>query len=88
MLTLILTALLSFAVLAPNGSEGPQRAAPLQPPSQWVTNDDYPYDALRRNAQGTVHYRVAVDEQGMPRDCRIEQTSGDESLDRTTCQVA
>jgi TonB family protein len=52
-----------------------------------VTDADYPAAALGRGAQGTVRFRLIVDEAGVPQRCEIAQSSGDTDLDRVTCDI-
>ena len=56
-------------------------------PAAWVTNDDYPPDAMRRGEQGTVGVAFVVDARGHVRDCAIERSSGSPILDTTTCTL-
>lgn len=60
---------------------------PSNNPSTWVTNSDYPLSALASNSEGpsTVRYRVTLD--GRVKDCTVAQSSGDPSLDATTCDL-
>jgi len=65
----------------------PQRARSVQPLGSWVSDTDYPPDALARSAEGIVGFRLVVDPQGQVSDCKIERSSGDESLDAQTCAI-
>lgn len=61
--------------------------APRGNVSQFFRDTDYPDDALRANAQGTVgiHYWVKPD--GRAYDCRVAISSGYASLDAKSCAV-
>jgi TonB family protein len=52
-----------------------------------VTDDDYPLDALRKNAQGTSVVRLAVGTDGRVAECRLLSSSGSASIDQKTCAV-
>ena len=60
---------------------------PLGSPAQWVTPDDYPPAALRVAAEGVVQVALAIDAAGALTDCTVEQSSGNEDLDTTTCAL-
>lgn len=67
------------------------RVAPSSPQpvdrERWITTEDYPIAAVRRDAEGAVFYRLEVGADGRPRRCDVEQSSGDAELDRTTCAL-
>jgi TonB family protein len=63
------------------------RVRPLEPMASWFSDMDYPVDAMLRDAQGLVRFRLWVDESGHPRDCKILQSSNDPSLDAATCSI-
>lgn len=52
-----------------------------------ISSDDYPAQALDRNEEGTVGYRLRVDAQGKVADCVIEISSGSGWLDSQTCRL-
>lgn len=60
---------------------------PLQAITSTITGDDYPAEALRIGAQGTVGFTVAVDASGQVIGCTIDAGSSDASLDRATCDI-
>ena len=80
-------ALLAALAVAPD-PEGPRRAQSAGNLAQYFSNDDYPVEALRRGAQGTVAFRLDIDATGIPTGCTIEQSSGDAALDQATCDIA
>lgn len=56
-------------------------------PGSWVTNDDYPSDAQRREESGRVGVSFSVNAQGRVEGCRVTSSSGSDSLDTTTCRL-
>src|SRR5574338_373155 len=52
-----------------------------------IGSDDYPAEALNRNEEGTVQFRISIDETGAVRDCVIEKSSGSAALDAQTCRL-
>lgn len=70
------------------GSGALAQAGPVPiDPASWVTNDDYPADALGKGEKGPVKFALSVDPHGRPTGCRIVESSGSASLDQTTCRV-
>lgn len=57
-------------------------------PGQYFGTDNYPPDAIRAGAQGRVVARLSVGTDGRVTDCSITASSGNESLDSTTCRIA
>jgi protein TonB len=68
----------SFAV--PGGPKGN--------PGSWFTDSDYPADAKRAGAQGSVSLLLSVDTAGKVAGCRVTASSGNASLDNATCRLA
>ena len=56
-------------------------------PSRWATTEDYPARALREEAQGTTRFTVEVGPNGRVASCSISGSSGNTSLDETTCRL-
>lgn len=48
---------------------------------------DYPRDARRAREEGTVHFRLTVDERGRASSCTVLTSSGSSSLDNATCSA-
>ena len=69
----------------PSGKERPPR--PAGDPGRWVTNDDYPAEAVRNEQHGTTGFRLTIDTNGKIIGCDITSSSGFASLDETTCRV-
>lgn len=65
------------------------RRAPMPIPgmAQWITNDDYPAEALRNNWQGRVAISWTIDETGRVTDCIVLESSGHAVLDETSCRL-
>lgn len=59
--------------------------------AQWISggvrDSDYPSDALRERLGGTVSVRFTVLTTGRIADCRVVRSSGNGSLDSTTCRL-
>ena len=77
------------AAPAPVPAPGPpvisRAAGPKGDPSQWVTTDDYPSDALSAEAQGTSKIRWEINAAGRVENCVVTASSGNSSLDRAAC---
>ncbi len=56
-------------------------------PGDWITNLDYPPEALRNGESGTVKILLTIDPKGRPRDCKVVVSSRSPSLDATTCRI-
>jgi protein TonB len=52
-----------------------------------LANRDYPREALRVRAEGSVSVRYTVEPSGRVADCRVTRSSGHASLDDTTCRL-
>lgn len=55
--------------------------------ASYVSNDDYPQDAIRNEEQGTTSFRLDVGSNGRVTNCSVTGSSGSPSLDRTTCRL-
>jgi protein TonB len=53
----------------------------------YISMDDYPAEALRQHAQGTVRVALDVDETGRVSACTVLQSSGFAVLDQATCRL-
>lgn len=60
---------------------------PIGSTASWVRNDDYPVEALRAGASGTVVARVDVAADGKVDRCTVVAGDRVSPLDRKTCQV-
>lgn len=52
-----------------------------------IRDRDYPREASRAKAGGEVEVRFTIEASGRVSGCRITRSSGDASLDRTTCNL-
>lgn len=87
---LILATMLALfpSAAAPSAPQDAPSPRPLTPPADWVTEEDYPVSALRREVQGVVVFTLSVDSHGTTTGWAIDQTSGDGELDAETCRIA
>ncbi|MEO6114375.1 MAG: energy transducer TonB [Sphingomicrobium sp.] len=58
-----------------------------KPVLDYVGFNDYPSDAVKREAGGEAEIRVLVGTDGVARECRLVSSSGDAQLDATTCAI-
>lgn len=65
----------------------PVGALPKNGPQGWISNDDYPSVALRRDQEGTASYRLTIGSNGMVANCQITRSTGHEALDAATCKL-
>lgn len=79
----------TFAPAPPPPPAPPRIAKVLQPisPGSWVTNDDYPAEAIRQQQHGTTGFRLDVDEKGAVTKCTVTSSSGSQILDDATCTL-
>lgn len=52
-----------------------------------IRDRDYPRDASRAKVGGEVEVRFTIEASGRVGGCRVTRSSGDASLDRTTCEL-
>lgn len=87
----------------PTKVEGPISPPPPPPPppppvriepararanlASYVSDQDYPSEAIRREEQGTTRFRLAVGADGRVQECRITASSGSAALDGATCRL-
>ena len=70
----------------PQPSFAPTSAAPRGDTWRWVTTQDYPAVSLRRESEGTTHFRVVVGTDGRVDACEVTRSSGDAQLDAAVCK--
>ena len=51
------------------------------------STDDYPLEAIKREEQGTVAYRLTINRRGHVSRCEITSSSGSEALDGQTWRI-
>jgi TonB family protein len=59
--------------------------APTGAPQRWITNVDYPVEALRESISGETDLLIIVDAAGKPQRCAVTDGSGSKMLDQTAC---
>jgi TonB family protein len=62
-------------------------ATPLGDHGAWISSDDYPIDALQNRVEGDVEAKLEIDRQGKATTCSVVASSGNVSLDDTTCRL-
>lgn len=63
------------------------RTPPKDPGSaDWMSDDDYPSDAVAAGKEGDVVARIRVDAKGRVTDCAVVATSGSPTMDAVTCE--
>ena len=55
--------------------------------ASYVSDGDYPAEAMRLNQQGTVGFELDISPEGLVTHCHVVSSSGSELLDLTTCQI-
>jgi protein TonB len=65
----------------------PKGPSPLNPPSSWATNNDYPSVSLRFEEHGISKFRVSVGTDGRVKACEIVKSSGSRRLDDAACRL-
>lgn len=75
--------------VAPALPPHPGLARPTQPiePGSWITDDDYPGQALRNGDAGAVLFEIAVDRTGMPTMCTILGSSTTSLIEDLACDL-
>lgn len=53
----------------------------------FLTDDDYPEEAIRNEEQGTVAIRLEIRATGAINSCSVTESSGSKLLDETTCRI-
>jgi len=55
--------------------------------ASYVSDEDYPSNAVRNEEQGTTRFRLAVGPDGRVKECTVTSSSGSSALDATTCKL-
>ncbi|HEU0097772.1 MAG TPA: TonB family protein [Allosphingosinicella sp.] len=55
--------------------------------ASYVSDQDYPSNAIRNGEQGTTRFRLAVGPDGKVKECTVTSSSGSSALDSTTCKL-
>ena len=53
----------------------------------WFSGRDYPTNMAKGNYQGTVYYRLIVDESGKPKSCHVQRSTRPNDFDETVCRI-
>jgi outer membrane biosynthesis protein TonB len=61
--------------------------APKGSPATWVTSADYPSEMLRRRQQAYVHFRLLIDEKGVPTNCVVQSIIGQSEAGKLICEA-
>ena len=83
----MLAAILAPLLVAAAPAEGELKPIPLTSPGQWISMDDYPYEAMLLEQEGRVSFALIIDGSGLPKSCAITASSGVQSLDSATCSA-
>lgn len=62
------------------------RATPIEDTATWITDDDYPLEALRRKEAGTVGFKLIISAEGEITDCQVT-SSVSPILDQASCAL-
>jgi TonB family protein len=82
----VLVGLLAFTSAAAS-AEPPTRALMPEGLHSVVWDSDYPDEAIRKEEEGTVAFRLDVGSDGKPTACAVVESSGSAMLDSTTCRI-
>lgn len=55
--------------------------------ASYVSDEDYPSNAVRNEEQGTTRFQLVVGPDGRVKDCSVTSSSGSSALDSTTCRL-
>ena len=62
-------------------------ATPANDPSYWITQNDYPTEALKLKQMGDVGFRLQIGSDGRVSSCAITKSSAVVALDQATCRL-
>lgn len=62
-------------------------ATPRRNPGEWIRTGDYPSDLWQRGAQAVVHFRLSLDNEGLPTACKVQQATGPEAFGELVCSL-
>lgn len=65
----------------------PARARSERPLGFYLSDEDYPAEAIRNREQGAVAFRLTIGADGRPTGCSVTGSSGSAALDSTTCRL-
>lgn len=64
-----------------------RRVTPVMSPANWVTPEDYPDIAVRRNEDGFVTVRLDVDASGAVGTCHVVERTDEDEFAKTVCRT-
>jgi len=73
--------------LPPESPPPPEHARARANLASYVSDGDYPAEAMRLGQQGTVGFDLDISADGRVTQCHVMSSSGSELLDLTTCQI-
>jgi TonB family protein len=79
--------LLGLSAAAAAKPQKPEPTRALANLASYVSDSDYPDEAIRKHEQGTVSFLLDVGSDGKPTSCSIVRSSGSSILDTTTCRI-
>ena len=59
---------------------------PTTSPATWISYSDYPKELLREGREGTVYFRLDVDETGKATGCHVQQSTRPDGFDEAVCK--
>jgi periplasmic protein TonB len=85
----MLSVMLAMALQGVGVAAPPRPAAPGEPINRqgWITNGDYPREALANREQGTVDFELHIDNRSEVIECTVTRSSGFTVLDAATCML-
>ena len=75
------------APVAPPAPHVSQAASAKGDPRSWITNDDYPDNAVRNEKEGVSAIAWDINTAGRVENCHVTQSSGTAELDDTACRL-
>ncbi len=63
-----------------------RRVIPASDPREWMRSSDYPPRMRSLGYQGLVHFRLVVDDRGIPKSCHIQLSTRPKDFDDAVCQ--
>ncbi|MBB5985523.1 energy transducer TonB [Sphingobium lignivorans] len=70
-------------IILPPGSKAPRGRGP----ATWITNDDYPMEALRNEQSGVSHIAWTIETDGRAGQCHVVRASAHAALDEAACRL-
>ena len=83
--------IVAVGLFLPSAATAQSKVEPATPrgnPGDWFPQNSYPPEAKRKGEQGRVGVRLDIDKTGRPIACVVVESSGSDSLDAATCELA